>query len=127
MSDISHPFWSSAEQCRLAISNGASFLGRVFPLVAAQRVGVMNVNIVFSFTSSIMLFCWTKATDKVGIIVFDAFFGISSGRPIAYMRFKRNANPQQGAYAASFNPATASFAPHPNESGYVNSIKQRVR
>jgi hypothetical protein len=64
----------------LAICNGCSILGRIFPLIAAQKVGPINTLILFSFTSAIMLFVWTRATDIPGILTYDAFYGISSGK-----------------------------------------------
>jgi hypothetical protein len=64
----------------LAICNGCSILGRIFPLIAAQKVGPINTLITFAFTSAVMLFVWTRATDIPGILTYDAFYGISSGR-----------------------------------------------
>ena len=64
----------------LAICNGCSILGRIFPLIAAQKVGPINTLILFSFTSAVMLFVWTRATDVPGILTYDAFYGISSGK-----------------------------------------------
>lgn len=63
----------------LAICNGCSIIGRIVPLIAAQKVGPINTLIVFSFTSAIMLFVWTQSTSIPGIVTFDAFYGISSG------------------------------------------------
>jgi hypothetical protein len=99
----------------LAICNGCSILGRIFPLIAAQKVGPINTLILFSFTSAVMLFVWTRATDIPGILTYDAFYGISSGK--LNPSFPKNIPNGIGAYAASLNPGAASFAPDANQSG----------
>jgi hypothetical protein len=99
----------------LAICNGCSILGRIFPLIAAQKVGPINTLILFSFTSAIMLFVWTQATDIPGILTYDAFYGISSGN--LNSSFVEETPDGIGAYAASLNPGAASFAPDANQSG----------
>lgn len=69
-----------ADQPRLAICNGCSIIGRILPLIAAQKVGPINTLITFAFTSAVMLFVWTRATSVPGIMTYDAFYGISSGK-----------------------------------------------
>lgn len=65
----------------LAISNGCSIVGRIVPLMIAQRVGPINILLTFGITSGVMLFLWTLAKNQSGILAFDALYGISSGEP----------------------------------------------
>jgi len=67
----------------LAIANGSSILGRIAPLIIAQRTGPLNVLLVFALISSIMLFLWTRARTKPGILAYDAIYGIMSGQSTA--------------------------------------------
>ncbi|TXT09035.1 hypothetical protein VHUM_02509 [Vanrija humicola] len=83
-----------------AISNGVSIIGRIVPLIIAQRLGPINVLTTFSGLSSVSQFLWTLASSTTGILVYDAFYGIASG-----------------GYGASLNPGAASFAPHTNQAG----------
>lgn len=90
--------------------------GRVLPLILAQRVGPLNVLICAACLSAIMMFCWTKAHNSVGVLVFNAFFGVGSGmsRPVILWW---TAVDGLGAYAATVNPSAASFAPVPDQVG----------
>jgi hypothetical protein len=63
----------------LAITNGCSIIGRILPLIAAQRVGPINILLTFGTTSGIMLFLWTVARSHAGILTYDALYGVSSG------------------------------------------------
>ncbi|KAL1411345.1 hypothetical protein Q8F55_002296 [Vanrija albida] len=83
-----------------AISNGVSIVGRIVPLIIAQRLGPINVLTTFSCISGISQFMWTLARSTTGILIYDAFYGIASG-----------------GYGASLNPGAASFAPHTNQAG----------
>lgn len=68
---------------RLAITNGASLIGRIVPLIAAQRFGAINTLIAFGASSGIMLFIWTKAKGTGGIVAYGAVYGITSGEPFS--------------------------------------------
>ena len=76
---VSDLLFGPSAEIRLAIINGSSAFGRITPLLAAQWVGFINVHATFAVTSAIMLFCWTRARDVTGVLVFDALYGVSSG------------------------------------------------
>jgi len=84
----------------VTISNGVSLIGRILPLFFAQRLGPINVLMTAAFISGGIQLMWTLARSTVGILVYDAMYGITSG-----------------AYGASLNPGAATFAPHTNQSG----------
>jgi hypothetical protein len=65
----------------LVIANACSIVGRIVPLLIAQRVGPINILLTAGFTSGIMLFLWTLAKSHSGILAFDAIYGVSSGEP----------------------------------------------
>lgn len=64
---------------RIAVGNGASIVGRIVPLIAAQKLGVLNVLVSFALTSGVMQFLWTLAKTATSFLTFMAFYGISSG------------------------------------------------
>jgi len=71
-----------------------------------------------------MLFVWTRATDVPGILTYDAFYGISSGKVTSLLT--KQTPDSKGAYAASLNPGAASFAPDANQSGQVTFSDPRT-
>ncbi|ORX40884.1 major facilitator superfamily domain-containing protein [Kockovaella imperatae] len=97
---VSHGISPSLGNIALTVINACAIIGRVLPLILAQRVGAINVVCASGLVAAIMLFSWTKATTVPGIIIYDAMYGIGSG-----------------GYAAGVNPAAASFAPHTNQTG----------
>ncbi|ORY30793.1 major facilitator superfamily domain-containing protein [Naematelia encephala] len=84
----------------LAIANGCSIVGRILPLIVAQKFGPLNVLTLFAALSAVMLFSWTTARTIPAVLVYDAFYGITCG-----------------AYAAAVNPSAASFAKEPDQVG----------
>lgn len=66
-----------------AIMNAASFFGRIIPGIAADKLGRRNVLTVFTFATAILAFSWHIPYDNVGIIVFAAFYGFTSGAIIS--------------------------------------------
>jgi MFS family permease len=61
----------------------ASVIGRTVPNAIADKVGRFNVMIVMScFTTVLILALWLPSNGNAPIIVFAAFFGISSGAGI---------------------------------------------
>jgi hypothetical protein len=65
---------------RLSILNACSFIGRVFPNIATQYLGTLNVLITAFSLSSLGLFLWITAKSTTGVIIFYAYFGIVSGK-----------------------------------------------
>lgn len=83
-----------------AINNGVSIIGRIIPLIAAQKVGPINILGVFAIGTGVLQLLWTLAKSTAGIMTYDAVYGIVAG-----------------GYAAAINPGAASFAPQTNQSG----------
>jgi len=67
----------------VAVSNAASFFGRVIPGILADVFGRFQVMIFMSAITGILIFCWIKATTNAGIIVFISFYGFASGAVIS--------------------------------------------
>lgn len=63
----------------VAILNAPSFFGRLIPNFMADKLGKYNVYVMMTVCTSILLFCWTAATDPVGITVFTGFYGFFQG------------------------------------------------
>jgi hypothetical protein len=100
----------------VAIGNGCSIFGRIIPLIIAQKVGTINMFTLFALISGTMLFLWTTARTVEGFLIYEAFYGVASGKSPRSCQ-ERGATNSSGAYAASLNPGAASFAPEPNQSG----------
>ncbi|TXT04375.1 hypothetical protein VHUM_04142 [Vanrija humicola] len=83
-----------------AINNGVSIIGRIIPLIAAQKVGPINILGSFAIGTGVLQLLWTLAKSTAGIMTYDAIYGIVAG-----------------GYAAAINPGAASFAPQTNQSG----------
>jgi MFS family permease len=67
----------------LVILNAASLFGRIVPGLLADNLGALNVTIVFTLASSILIFVWTMIHDLPGLIVFSILYGFSSGAVIS--------------------------------------------
>jgi MFS family permease len=64
----------------ISMSNTASVFGRILPGILADRVGVFNVQILFTLVMAIsVLAYWTPITTQAGIITFSIFYGFVSG------------------------------------------------
>jgi MFS family permease len=62
-----------------SIVNGASFLGRILPGFVADRYGKFNCCIVATFSTGVIILCWTKATSVAGLVIWSAAYGFASG------------------------------------------------
>lgn len=63
----------------VSIVNGASLFGRVLPGFLADRFGCFNLCSFAIFSSGVIAFCWTKATNVGGLIVWSLAYGFASG------------------------------------------------
>src|SRR5271170_6772949 len=64
----------------ISIMNTASIVGRILPGFLADKMGVFNVQIVFTFIMGIgTLAYWTTSTNEAAIITFGLFYGFVSG------------------------------------------------
>jgi len=70
----------------VAIINGASLFGRVIPGIWADRYGAFNVMILSAGTSGIVCMCMTKATSIIGIALWSAVYGFTSGASISSLK-----------------------------------------
>jgi MFS family permease len=62
-----------------SIVNGASFLGRILPGFVADRYGKFNCCIVATFSTGVIILCWTRATSVAGLVIWSAAYGFASG------------------------------------------------
>ncbi|KAK3681051.1 putative MFS monocarboxylate transporter [Podospora appendiculata] len=67
----------------ISIMNGASLLGRVLPGHFADRYGHFNVFSLAILSSGVIAFCWTAATNLVGLIFWGLAYGFTSGAIIS--------------------------------------------
>ena len=63
----------------VSVINGASLFGRVLPGFLADRFGCFNLCSIAVFSSGLIAFCWTKATNVAGLIVWSLAYGFASG------------------------------------------------
>ncbi|KAM0786282.1 hypothetical protein ACM66B_001762 [Microbotryomycetes sp. NB124-2] len=69
----------------LSIINGVAIVFRISSGVLADRVGVLNASIPFTFLLSILVFIMPTATTTAGAVVFLLLFGVASGGFISLM------------------------------------------
>ena len=62
----------------LAILNAGSFFGRLVPNYAAQRLGLLNVQIIFGVLSSALAFALLGIKSTPGVVAFTAIYGFVS-------------------------------------------------
>ncbi|KAK3356482.1 major facilitator superfamily domain-containing protein [Lasiosphaeria hispida] len=67
----------------VAILNGAGVPGRIIPGILGDKLGRLNALCAAGVSTSILIFCWTKAVSTAGIVVFSVFIGFSSGALIS--------------------------------------------
>jgi len=67
----------------LAILNAASMFGRTIPGVLADKFGRLNILAIGGITTSIVIFCLTKAETTVALVLYSVAFGFSSGTIIS--------------------------------------------
>lgn len=63
----------------LAISNAATFPGRIFAALAAQRYGALNTLLACTTLSAIVLFCWFGVFSLAGLDVWVIAWGLTAG------------------------------------------------
>ncbi|TID13012.1 putative monocarboxylate permease-like protein [Venturia nashicola] len=64
----------------VAILNGASFFGRLFPGYVADKIGRYNLTIVMMTLTAVSVFAvWTTTRSTGGVIAFAALYGFTSG------------------------------------------------
>jgi predicted MFS family arabinose efflux permease len=64
----------------ISIINAASIVGRILPGVLADRVGVFNVQIVFTLLLAVgILAYWLPSSNQAAIITFALYYGFASG------------------------------------------------
>lgn len=69
----------------ISILNAASLFGRILPGILADWYGTLNMFILATASSFIIIFCWTKATSIAGVVVFSFAYGFSSGTVVSLM------------------------------------------
>ncbi|KAH6658446.1 putative MFS monocarboxylate transporter [Truncatella angustata] len=67
----------------LAILNAASSFGRVFPGIAADKFGRINIFAIACLATSLVIFCWDSAKSTAALVVYVIFFGFWSGTIIS--------------------------------------------
>ncbi|WYZ45712.1 hypothetical protein EsH8_VIII_001028 [Colletotrichum jinshuiense] len=76
---IHHGLSSSTAFYLISGLNGASFFGRVFPGLLADRYGHFNLCIIGMISAGIVGFCWTAATSLAGLVLWSLAYGFCSG------------------------------------------------
>ena len=67
----------------LAFVSVGSFFGRTIPMLAASRVGSVQVYLVATLAAVVVLFSWTAVQDVAGFVVWSVAFGLISGALVA--------------------------------------------
>jgi len=67
----------------LVVLNAASLFGRIIPGILADKLGSINVMIIFTIASSILAYAWIAIHDLLGLIVFCVLYGFCSGAVIS--------------------------------------------
>ncbi|KAK4550654.1 hypothetical protein LTR36_000233 [Oleoguttula mirabilis] len=63
----------------LPIMGAGSILGRLFPAIAADRFGNINVLALCTAVAGVLAFCWIAVQSVVGVIVWSILYGFFSG------------------------------------------------
>ncbi|KAG6827019.1 hypothetical protein H0H92_013539 [Tricholoma furcatifolium] len=84
----------------IAILNGSSVFGRIFPNMIVHRIGVFNMVIGITTVTGILVFCPLAIKDVAGTMVFSILYGFFSG-----------------AYAGLVSPLISSLAKDNSEIG----------
>ncbi|ATY66732.1 MFS monocarboxylate transporter [Cordyceps militaris] len=67
----------------LSVLNAASLAGRIIPGLLADKFGSLEVLIVTSLLSSLLVYCWLVIHNLAGIVVFCIFYGFLSGAVVS--------------------------------------------
>ena len=67
------------QRVQLTIQNAASIFGRTLPNLLADKIGSLNVLIVASFGTGVLIFAMFGIKDNGGVIVFSFLYGFFSG------------------------------------------------
>lgn len=61
----------------IMVLNGVGLIGRIVPSILSDRwFGMLNVLIVVSFGSTVIMFCWAAVSSVAGLYVFAAVYGL---------------------------------------------------
>lgn len=63
----------------VSVVNAGSIFGRIIPGPLADRYGQFNTLTISALISGVVVFCWTEATSKAGLIVWAFAYGFTSG------------------------------------------------
>ena len=103
----------------LAVLNGSSFFGRLFPGRIADRIGYFNTAIPCVFVASLVNFASLAISSPAGIYVYAVVFGFASG---SYVALSYN-NPCLFKPANIFSGAcTASICPDMRKIGTMQGM-----
>jgi MFS family permease len=80
---ISHGVSSQLAFYLVAVVNGASIPGRIIPGILGDKFGKLNTLLFAGTFTSLIIYCWTKATTEAEIIGFSIAFGFTSGAIIS--------------------------------------------
>ena len=62
----------------LLIVNGVGLFGRIIPGYLSDRfTGPMNLLIVFTFFTGVLLFCWPAVQDRGALVAFSVLYGLT--------------------------------------------------
>lgn len=64
---------------QLTIQSAASVFGRTLPNILADKFGAVNVMILASFGTGILIFAMFGITNAAGVIIFSIIYGFFSG------------------------------------------------
>jgi MFS family permease len=67
----------------LALVSAGSFFGRTVPMLAAARVGSLQVHLAASAAAVVLLFAWMAIHNVAGFVVFCVLYGVISGVLVA--------------------------------------------
>ncbi|CZT16620.1 related to monocarboxylate transporter [Ramularia collo-cygni] len=63
----------------VSILNAGSLFGRILPGPLADKYGQFNALMISAVISGLVVFCWTEATSKAGLIIWTFAYGFTSG------------------------------------------------
>ncbi|KAL8924877.1 MAG: hypothetical protein Q9208_003760 [Pyrenodesmia sp. 3 TL-2023] len=67
----------------VAFVSAGSFFGRTVPMLAAARLGSLQVYLAASVAAVVLLFAWMAVRDSAGFVVFCVLYGLLSGVLVA--------------------------------------------
>lgn len=67
----------------LAFVSVGSFFGRTIPMLAASRIGSVQVYLMTTLAAVVVLFSWTAVHNVAGFVIFSVIYGLISGTLVA--------------------------------------------